>query len=179
MTTQKQIAAALSGLLLFASVIGAMGAVDVRPSGAGAADYNAATNAAQANAQATFVPLAGGTMTGPLNVPELYTGGFKLYRSALTPLDAGTSLDFGITNRYWSLSMTGAVTFATANLTAGKHANVMITGVSTNAALTFPATWIFIGYKPTYLGASKHADLYLKSTGTTDAGVWAYYGEEN
>lgn len=109
---------------------------------------------------------------------SIYTGGFKLYRSALTPVDAGTSLNFGSTNRYWSCTLTGNVTFATANLTAGTHANIMLTGVSTNATLTFPATWIFIGYKPTYLTATKHADLYLKSTGTTDAEVWAYYGEQ-
>lgn len=117
------------------------------------------------------------TMTG-IETPELYTGSFKLYRGALTPADAGVSLDFSSTNRYWSISLTGAVTFATANLTAGKHANVMITGVATNAAYTWPANWVWIGYKPTYLTATKHADLYLKSTGTTDAGVWVYYGEE-
>lgn len=113
-----------------------------------------------------------------LETPELYTGSFKLYRGALTPIDAGVSLDFSSTNRYWSISLTGNVTFATANLVAGKHANLMITGVATNATYTWPANWVWIGYKPSYLTATKHADLYLKSTGTTDAGVWVYYGEE-
>lgn len=110
--------------------------------------------------------------------PELYSGSFKLYRGALTPLDAGTALDFGSTNRYWSCTLTGNVTFTTANLAAGKHGNLMLTGVATNAAITFPAGWIFIGYKPTYLTANKHADLYLKATSGADSGVWAYYGEE-
>lgn len=121
-----------------------------------------------------------GTLIAPeVDSAELYTGSFKLYRGALTPIDAGIALDFGSTNRYWSLSLTGAVTFADAiNLTAGKHANIMVTGVATNAAYVFPATWIFIGYKPTYLTANKHADIYLKSTSAANSGVWAYYGEE-
>ena len=147
-------------LFLLLSAITASAAVGVAPSG----------GTASGGSDASF--------SGTVDAAQLYTGSFKLYRSALTPVDAGTQLNFGSTNRYWSCTLTGNVTFATANLTAGAHANIMLTGVSTNAKLTFPATWIFIGYKPTYLTATKHADLYLKSTGTTDAEVWAYYGEQ-
>jgi hypothetical protein len=147
----------------------------------GATNSTLAGTASTYNVVATNSVVVGGTIgagSNLLETPELYTGSFKLYRGALTPVDAGTQLDFASTNRYWSCTLTGAVTFTTANLAAGKHANVMITGVATNAAFTWPAGWIFIGYKPTYLTANKHADLYLKATSNADAGVWAYYGEE-
>lgn len=115
---------------------------------------------------------------GRTETDELYYGAARIYRTALTPVDAGTSLDFALTNRSWTLSLTGAVSLTTANLLAGKCGNILITNAqATNCAFTFPA-WIFIGYKPTYITAGKCARIDLESTSTTDAATYAYYGEQ-
>lgn len=80
------------------------------------------------------VRLDGDTMTGILTAP-----GFDYTAPAtLTPTDAGVSIDFGAANRLATCTLTGAVTFAFANQTAGRRYELFIMGCSTNSPITWP-----------------------------------------
>jgi len=92
---------------------------------------------------------------------------------------AGTNtLDFTATTTVNSLTITGNVTFATANLAANRAYRLKITGTSTNAVPTFPA-WKFVGAAaPTNITAAKVSILTLEAWGTTDATVVATFAEQ-
>lgn len=121
------------------------------------------------------VRLDGDNMSGPLVTPDLLVGGMAVTRATLT--HAGTvTLDCGITNRYASITLTGNVTFATANLSAGRWYNVVITMTATNDTPTFPA-WKWLGGAPSTLTASQIGVLSLYPQSTTDATTLAAYTE--
>lgn len=58
--------------------------------------------------------------------------------ATLTPTDAGVSIDFGAANRLATCTLTGAVTFAFANQTAGRRYELFILGAGANANITWP-----------------------------------------
>lgn len=114
-----------------------------------------------------------------IETPELYLGASRIYRSALTPVDAGVSLDFASTNRYWSITLTGNVTFATANITAGKRGSLRVNNTqATNCTYTLPA-WNPIGAAlPTTIAAGKVGVFDLEANSTTDASIDSIYAQQ-
>lgn len=104
------------------------------------------------------------------------TKAFQAYQGSLT--HAGTvTLDFDATTTVNSITLTGAVTFATSNLATNRTYRLKITGTSTNATPTFPA-WKFLGGAPTTITASKVSMLSLEAWGASDANVVAAWSEE-
>lgn len=105
------------------------------------------------------------------------SGTFSILASnAVTALNPNTpvSLDFSSTV-YQTVSITSAVTFASANLLAGRAISIKILCDTTNRALTFPA-WIFIGTAaPTVINSNKTAVLSLTSFAAADGSVVAAY----
>lgn len=72
-------------------------------------------------------------------------------------------------------SLTGAITYTTSNLTAGRTVTLKIANGGTLRAFTFPA-WIFVGAAaPASIAASKTAILTITSFSTTDANCIAAY----
>jgi len=92
---------------------------------------------------------------------------------------AGTNtLDFTATTTVNSLTITGNVIFATANLAANRTYRLKITGTSTNAVPTFPA-WKFVGAaSPTNITAAKVSMLTLEAWGASDTNVVATFAEQ-
>lgn len=110
-----------------------------------------------------------------LQSTDMLFGGQAVSRATLT--HAGTvTLDCSITNRFASMTLTGNVTFATANLTAGRWYNVVLTMTSTNDTPTFPA-WKWLGGAPSTLTASQIGWLSIFPQSTTDATTLAAYVE--
>jgi len=110
-----------------------------------------------------------------LQTTDLLMGGMAVSRATLT--HAGTvTLDCGITNRFATLALTGSVTFATANLAAGKWYNVVVTMTSTNDTPTFPA-WKWLGGAPSTLTGGQIGWLSIFPQSTTDATTLASYTE--
>jgi hypothetical protein len=112
-------------------------------------------------------------------------GTYKAAGPTQVPLThAGTvSLSFTPDQTQSDLTLTGSVTFASANLAAGKSYTVFITNPqSTNSVYTFPQasgtnTWVFVGGTPASIVAGKRGILSLSSRGTTDTNVFAAYSE--
>jgi len=77
-----------------------------------------------------------------------------------------------------TISLTGNITFTTSNLAIGRKKTIRIKSDASSRTLTFPATWTFMGTKPTATTASKDSMLSLISYGTTDADVIAVFAEE-
>lgn len=82
---------------------------------------------------------AQGTVTAPaFNGNKMSSGQFQLYEAALTPADAGVTLDFSATNAL-SITLTGNVTFAFSNLATNRTFTLNVVGCSTNSTITWPA----------------------------------------
>lgn len=95
-----------------------------------------------------------------------FTGSAYDYNApaTLTPVDAGVSIDFGAANRLASITLTGAVTFAFANQTAGRAYELFILGCSTNSPITWPTvSGIYpAGVYPSVAAAGKWHHLKFK-----------------
>jgi hypothetical protein len=74
-----------------------------------------------------------------------------------------------------TITLTGDVSFSTSNLAAGKNRVLRILGDGSIRNLTFPATWNFVGGRPSTISASGISLLFLFSFSTTDANVVAAY----
>lgn len=123
------------------------------------------------NATNEAIPLRTVLNNAQLNFDELYAGAGTA--ETLTYAST-TSLDFA-TAPFKTVVLTGAVTFASANLVAGKTATIRITGGASSRNYTFPAGWVFVMTAPTALAANKTGLLILRSFGTADANVVAWY----
>lgn len=93
--------------------------------------------------------------------------------ATLTPTDAGVSIDFGAANRLATCTLTGAVTFAFANQTAGRRYELFILGAGANANITWPTvSGVFpAGVYPSVAAAGKWHHLKftcISSTSTTN-----------
>ena len=84
------------------------------------------------------------------------------------------NLDF-TSEGYLTHSITGNITYTASNYAAGKSLSVRITSDATQRNLTFPASWVFVGSKPTAIAASKKAILSVTSFGATEAETVAAY----
>lgn len=77
-----------------------------------------------------------------------------------------------------TLAVTGDVLFAASNLAAGRSVAIRLTDDGGGRAVSFNASWVFVGTKPTNLTAGKISVLSLTSFGSTDANVIAAWSEE-
>jgi len=91
--------------------------------------------------------------------------------------NANVALDFGAASNFHTISLTGAITFTSSNLTLMSEKIVRLVCDGTNRVVTFPATWVFVGDLTTAnaytLTANKTLIFSAKSFGTTDASVVA------
>lgn len=112
-----------------------------------------------------------------LTVPgNLSVGGTIAEQVTLT--HAGTvTLSFTPLLTESDLTLTGAVTFATSGLAAGKSYTVFGRNTqATNCTPTFPS-WRWMGGVPSTITARKEWVLSLSSRGTVDTNVFAAYAE--
>lgn len=95
--------------------------------------------------------------------------------TALTFADS-LILDFRKT-KFQTLALTDSIVFKdTKNTLPGHEIDLRITGhASAVSTLAFPATWKFVGTKPTSIAATKTGLLVLRSYGTTQANIVAHY----
>ena len=70
------------------------------------------------------------------------------------------------------MTLTGNITFTTANLAAGRNLELSLTGGGSTYTLTWPAGWTAFGAAlPTSLAAGARLIVSLYSNSTTDASV--------
>lgn len=91
---------------------------------------------------------------------------------------AGVVLDFAGTGLQ-ELSLTGNVTFTTANRAAGRSIAIIIVADGSTRTLAFPAGWIFLGSAlPSDIAANKTAVLSLTCRSGSDTGLLVAYAVE-
>jgi len=76
---------------------------------------------------------------------------------------------------YFTISLTGNLTFTTSNRAAGRTVTLRLICDGTQRTLTVPADWKFVGSKPANIAASKTAILSLSYFGTADTDCVAAY----
>ena len=79
------------------------------------------------------------------------------------------ALDFSTDGGLSTRTATGTVTFTGANYTAGSTITARVIAGGSSRTLAFPASWVFVGSKPTSIAASKSGILTVTSFGTTEA----------
>lgn len=131
--------------------------------------------------QLTVAPPGKATMDKPVresliaaeaNFAELYAGGAG---AETVTYAASTALNFSGA-AFKTVTLTGNVTFTTANLTAGKTVIVRAIGSGGTRTFTFPAGWVFVGAAaPANVASGKTGVFVLRSFGTADASVVARY----
>lgn len=100
------------------------------------------TNGVAATVSMVNSAIAGGTLISPsAQVSDLLIGAMAVNRGTLTHAGGYVIVDFAQTNRYWSCSITGNVTFVPTNSVAGKWASIDLYMPATNcmASFTLPA----------------------------------------
>lgn len=122
------------------------------------------------------------TLSGTASMADLLTGGMSVYRGTLTHAGGNVIVDFSPTNRYWSCTITGAVTFVLTNASAGKWANILLYNTqATNCTPTFnfpvgsKTNWF--GGAPSTLTAGTVGSLSYYPTSTDTNAVLAAYTE--
>jgi hypothetical protein len=91
----------------------------------------------------------------------------------------GATVDLDMAARnggYFTISLTGNLTFTTSNRAAGRTVTLRLICDGTQRTLTVPAGWVFVGTKPANIAASKTAILSLSFFGTADSDCVAAYG---
>jgi hypothetical protein len=123
--------------------------------------------------EAIFLPLAAATPGGRIQWDPTAKK-FSL-RPALAVLAYSATPTWSLAGAVTqTLALTGNVTIATSNLTAGAEGKLLITADGTLRTLTFPAGWVFLGgAAPANIAASKKGLLEILSTTTADSGVVA------
>lgn len=97
----------------------------------------------------------------------------SLAGTTATTYAASVALDF-LPTFLRTLALTGDVTITgTSNRSAGKAIDVKIAADGTARNITFPASWKFLGQKPTAIGANKTLLLSLRCYGTNETDVVA------
>lgn len=121
------------------------------------------------------------SMSGRLLTPSLTVGAMAISRGTLTHAGGNVIVDFAATNRYWSCTITGNVTFVLTNAVAGKWANLLLFNPSANATPTFnfPASSItnWFGGAPSSLTANTVGALSYYCISTDTNAVKAAYAE--
>jgi hypothetical protein len=91
--------------------------------------------------------------------------------------DDSTKIDFK-TNKFQQITLTDTLVLISKNLSPGAQVDLRITGAGASKSLTFPATWKFMGTKPTSLAANKTALLVMRSYSNSDGNVICVYSVE-
>jgi hypothetical protein len=94
----------------------------------------------------------------------------------------GATVDLDMASRnggYFTISLTGNLTFTTSNRAAGRTVTLRLICDATQRTLTVPAGWVFVGSKPANIAASKTAILSLSFFGTADSDCVAAYGVQS
>lgn len=94
----------------------------------------------------------------------------------------GATVDLDMASRnggYFTISLTGDLTFTTSNRAAGRTVTLRLICDATQRTLTMPAGWVFVGSKPANIAASKTAILSLSFFGTADSDCVAAYGVQS
>jgi hypothetical protein len=91
---------------------------------------------------------------------------------------ASKQLDFA-GGGFQSVSLTGDISFSTANLAEGRCIAVRIVADGSTRTLAFPVGWTFLGTAPTDIAPNKTGVLSLTAFGVTDATVVAAYAVED
>jgi hypothetical protein len=108
------------------------------------------------------------TFTNPLTVQSIVTA--NNYDIGLTTLSTDSiNLNFSGETGLYTRTAAGAITFTATNYRAGAIKTVRIVSGAALRNLTFPASWVFVGTKPTSIAASKTGILTVTSFGTTEA----------
>lgn len=108
---------------------------------------------------------------------ELYVNGNVRLGVKTVGYAANVALDFQ-DGALQSVSLTGDLALTSSNLATGRGIALRIVADGSIRNLSFPATWTFLGTKPTNIAANKTGVLSLTSYGTTDADVVAAWGVE-
>lgn len=87
------------------------------------------------------------------------------------------ALDFAL-DEIQTITVSATATFTCATYIAGKSKTIKILDSGSGQTLAFPATWVFLGTKPTAIVASKTGVLSLTCFSTTEDSVVASYEEE-
>lgn len=77
------------------------------------------------------------SMSGRLLTPSLTIGALAVSRGTLTHADGNVIIDFSLTNRIYSCTITGNVTFVQTNAAAGKWFNIDLYMPATNCLATY------------------------------------------
>jgi hypothetical protein len=97
--------------------------------------------------------------------------------------NANVTLNFNHASNFHTITLTGAITFASSNLAEMREKIVRVIGDGSNRLITFPATWVFVGIgvvgNTVTLAANKVAIFSAKSFGTDDADVVAAYAVQS
>jgi len=166
--TESEVDALLSGL---ASALGDLTDVTITtPAVDEVLTYNgSAWVNAPVSGGGDFLPLAGGTVTGAVDLQGQVrtTPGSNLGTSGTLTLDlSGASLRS-------TGALTGNITFATSNRAAGRSVTVRVVNGATLRTLTFPGDWVFVGAKPADIAADAVGILTITAFGTADSDVVA------
>jgi len=106
-----------------------------------------------------------------------YTDELTINHSTLTEASP-TLIDF-TADPYRTLTLTGAVTFSTANLSAARSVTIKIIAGASSRNLTFPGDWIFVGAAaPASLAANKIGILTVTCFGQNDSDIVAAYAAQ-
>lgn len=132
--------------------------------------------------QQTVAPPGKSTMDKPVrdsltaaaaNFDEVYSGGAG---AETVTYAASIALDFSNAKAFKTVTLTGNVTFTTANLTPGKTVIVRAIGSGGTRTFTLPAGWVFVGAAaPASVASGKTGVFVLRSFGTADSAVVARY----
>ena len=123
---------------------------------------------------ASYLPLAGGTVTGDV----VFSSAVDYTPSTVT-YAATTDLDL-LSNAIQTVTLTGDVTITTSNKAAGR--SLLVRLIASGGVRTFTAlpAWVWVGgTAPASLASGKRALLSLTCFGTADTDIVAAYAVES
>lgn len=138
-------------------------------------------------AQAVTEGGGGGSVSDPLTLNAIHalstlTVGGKNVETKPEHNDAAYAATFDLdmtAEAFFTVELTGNITFTTSNIAAGRSKTVRILGDSVTRTLTFPAGWIFVGAAaPADIAASKTGVLTITAFGVADSTIVAAYAVE-
>ena len=125
----------------------------------------------------SYLPITGGTLTGPLTTPQIITYSIRPRNLVMTHVATNT-LDFS-TNTFQKLCLTGNVQLAFSNLETNRTFQLTVANAqATNCSYILPTNCVFMGYYPTNIVAGKTARWWFDVDPQTNSIVYATYAEQ-
>jgi hypothetical protein len=156
-------AAAAAAAAPVQSVAGRTGAVTLAKADVGLGNVD--------NTADTAKPLSTATQTALDTKAPLTAAQATITYAATVDLDLSA-----FNGRMRTISLTGNLTLTSSNRTAERSVTLRLICDATLRTLTFPASWIFLGAKPTNIAASKVGILSLTFFGPADSDCVAAWG---